>query len=239
MPSHFIFLIDEVLIILIMEKQLILLNFGYLLTFGALAVRDVLWIRIVLIASQICLFIYNFFLISNYFASSWMILFILINAYMVFKIFNERRIKNIPEELRDLYEDIFKELTTGEFLYFWNMGTIKRYHNEHLIHSGEKQNSLLLILSGKANVQVNNSTIANLYRGSFIAEISFLTNEPASADVVSKNEMICILWKNERLKILKEQNANFWMKLQHALTEDLIKKVKPQEKFNSQLEENI
>ena len=158
---------------------------------------------------------------------------------MVYIIINERRIRNIPEEVRDLYEDIFKELTTSEFLYFWNIGTIKKYHNEHLIHSGEKQNSLLLILSGKANVQVGNSTIANLYRGSFIAEISFLTNEPASADVISKNELICILWKNERLKILKEQNANFWMKLQHTLTADLIKKVKPQEKFTSQLEGNL
>ena len=154
---------------------------------------------------------------------------------MVIKIFNERRIRIIPDEIRDLYEDIFRELSTSEFLYFWNMGTIKKYTNEHIIRSGEKQNSLLLILSGRATVKVNDNNIARLSRGAFVAEISFLTGEPASADVVTKNEVICILWKNERLKNLKKDNLPFWMKLQHALTEDLIKKVKPQEKLNSQI----
>ena len=108
-----------------MDYAIILLNFGYLLTFGALAIRDVLWLRIVLISSQFCLFIYNYLFVLNYFASFWMVFFILINSYMVIKIFNERRIRIIPDEIRDLYEDIFKELSTSEFLYFWNMGTIK------------------------------------------------------------------------------------------------------------------
>ena len=84
-------------------------------------------------------------------------------------------------------------------------------------------------------MKVNDNNIARLSRGAFVAEISFLTGEPASADVVTKNEVICILWKNERLKNLKKDNLPFWMKLQHALTEDLIKKVKPQEKLNSQI----
>jgi len=220
-----------------MNNGLILLNFGYLLTFSALAIRDVLWLRIILISSQICLFIYNFLYASNYYASSWMVFFVSINGYMVFKIFMERRVKIIPEEIRDLYEDIFKELTTSEFLYFWNMGTIKKYNDEIIIKSGEQQNSLLLILSGRASVKVNDEVIANLHRGSFIAEISFLTNEPASADVLSKDEVICVLWKNNRLKSLKKENSTFWMKLQHALTEDLIKKVKPKEKLSSQLAE--
>jgi CRP-like cAMP-binding protein len=96
---------------------------------------------------------------------------------------------------------------------------------------------LLLVLSGIANVEVNKKPIANLERGSFIAEISFLTGEPASADVHAKSEVIFISWKSDRLKNLQHENANFWMKLQHALSEDLIKKVKPQAKRNSQLEE--
>mgnify|MGYP006087323359 CR=1 FL=1 len=218
-----------------MINGLILLNLGYLLTFSALAIRDVLWLRVMLISAQISLFIYNFIYATNYYASSWMILFVIINGYMVFKIFMERKIRIIPEEIRDLYDDIFKELSTNEFLYFWNMGTIKKYNNEYLIKSGEKQNTLLLILSGRASVKVKNETIANLHRGSFIAEISFLTNEPASADVMSRDEIICVLWKNDRLKSLKKENSQFWMKLQHALTEDLIKKVKPKEKLSSQI----
>ena len=143
-----------------MDFAIILLNFSYFLTFSALAIRDVLWLRIILISSQFWLFIFNYFFALNYSASFWMTFFILIDTYMVFKIFNERRIRLIPDEIRDLYDDIFRELTTNEFLYFWNMGTVKKFNNEHIIHSGEKQNSLLLILSGRATVKVNDDNIA-------------------------------------------------------------------------------
>ena len=102
-----------------------------------------------------------------------------------------------------------KNYLQTNFLYFWNMGTIKKYNNERIINSGEKQNSLLLILSGRATVKVNDNNIARLSRGAFVAEISFLTGEPASADVVTKNEVICILWKNERLKNLKRKIQHF------------------------------
>ena len=148
----------------------------------------------------------------------------------------ERRPKIIPDEIRDLYEGIFRNLTTSEFLYFWNMGTIKSVTDGYFIHSGEKQNNLLLVLSGNAEVEVNGKPIASLGRGSFIAEISFLTGEPASADVHAKGEVIFISWKSDRLKNLQHQNSSFWMKLQHALSEDLIKKVNPQAKRASQIE---
>ena len=219
-----------------MDYAIILLNFGYLITFGALAIRDVLWLRIILISSQICLFMYNYFFALNYYASSWMIFFILINSYMVIKIFNERRIRIIPNEIRDLYEDIFKNLTTREFLYFWNMGNIKSVKNDYLIHSGENQNNLLLVLSGEATVKVNERPIAKLGRGAFIAEISFLSGEPTSADVYTDNELIFISWRSERVKNMQHENSAFWMKLQHALSEDLIKKVKPQAKREAQIE---
>ena len=53
----------------------------------------------------------------------------------------------------------------------------------------------------------------------------------------AEGKVIFISWKSERLKIMKKENAPFWMKLQHALSEDLIKKVKPQAKKKSQIEE--
>ena len=45
-----------------------------------------------------------------------------------------------------------------------------------------------------------------------------------------------VVLKSDRLKNLKHENSSFWMKLQHALSEDLIRKVKPQAKRDSQIE---
>ena len=108
-----------------MSESLIILNIGYALTFIALAIREVLWLRTTLTAAQISLFTYHFFYAENNFASFWTIVFVFVNTYNIVKILLERRPKIIPDEIRDLYEGIFKNLTTSEFLYFWNMGTIK------------------------------------------------------------------------------------------------------------------
>ena len=220
-----------------MEQSLIILNIGYALTFVALAIREVLWLRSTLTAAQISLFVYHFFYANNQTAAFWTAVFVFVNSYNIIKIILERRPKLIPDEIRDLYEGIFKNLTTREFLYFWNMGIIKSVKNNYLIHSGEHQNNLLLVLSGSAHVEVNGNIIANLDRGAFIAEISFLSGEPASADVRANEELIFISWRSERLKNMQHDNPEFWMKLQHALSEDLIKKVKPDAKRESQISE--
>jgi len=217
------------------EQSLIILNIGYALTFVALAIREVLWLRSTLTAAQISLFVYHFFYANNQTAAFWTAVFVLVNSYNIVKIILERRPKLIPDEIRDLYDGIFKSLTTREFLYFWNMGTIKSVKDDYLIHSGEHQDNLLLVLSGSANVQVNGEIIASLDRGAFIAEISFLSGEPASADVYVNEELIFISWRSGRLKNMQNENPEFWMKLQHALSEDLIKKVKPSAKKESQI----
>lgn len=218
-----------------MEQSIFILNLGYALTFIALAIREVLWLRITLTAAQISLFTYHYFYANNTSAAFWTAIFVVVNTFNIIKILLDRRPKLIPDEIRDIYEGIFNNLTTREFLYFWNMGNIKSVTNDFLIHSGEHQNNLLLVLSGNANVEVNGDAIANLDRGAFIAEISFLSGEPASADVRATNELIFISWRSERLKNMQHENPAFWMKLQQALSEDLIKKVKPQAKLNSQI----
>ena len=218
-----------------MEQSLLILNIGYALTFVALAIREVLWLRSTLTAAQVLLFTYHFFYADNQTAAFWTAIFVLVNSYNIIKIILERRPKLIPDEIRDLYDGIFKSLTTREFLYFWNMGTIKSVKDDYLIHSGEHQDNLLLVLSGSANVQVNGEIIASLDRGAFIAEISFLSGEPASADVYVNEELIFISWRSGRLKNMQNENPEFWMKLQHALSEDLIKKVKPSAKKESQI----
>ena len=220
-----------------MDQSVIILNMGYALTFIALAIREVLWLRTTLTAAQISLFSYHYFYADNTSAAFWTAIFVIVNTYNIIKILLDRRPKMIPDEIRDLYYSIFKNLTSNEFLYFWNMGIIKSVKDKYLIKSGDHQNNLLLVLSGKANVEVNETPIASLDRGSFIAEISFLSGEPASADVHATGELIFVAWNSERLKNLKHDNPSFWMKLQHALSEDLIKKVKPQAKKDSQIEE--
>ena len=79
-----------------------------------------------------------------------MCLFVIINTIQIVRIINERRPHYIPEELIDIYDSIFSELTSKEFLYFWNMGEVT---DEYFIRSGQTQENLLLVLDGISCVE--------------------------------------------------------------------------------------
>ena len=87
-----------------MNESLTILNIGYALTFIALAIREVLWLRTTLTAAQISLFTYHYFYAGNISAAFWTAIFVLVNTYNIIKILLERRPKIIPDEIRDLYE---------------------------------------------------------------------------------------------------------------------------------------
>ena len=112
------------------------------------------------------------------------------------------------------------------FLYFWSLGQQKDVSDSLLINEGEYQKSLFLILSGNAQVSRDSRIIATLHRPEFVGEISFITKEPASADVSAKSKMYYIKWDQEELRKLKKSNAVFWTKLNQILGEDLARKIK-------------
>jgi len=60
------------------------------------------------------------------------------------------------------------------------------------------------------------------------------TGEPASADVRADGQLFYISWGNERLKRVQIENPGFWVKLQNCLNKDLIDKVKPKNKENTE-----
>ena len=95
-----------------------------------------------------------------------------------------------------------------------------------LIKEGDYQKSLFLILSGNAEVSRDGRVIATLNRPEFVGEISFITKEPASADVETKSKLYYIEWDQNELRHLKTSNPTFWTKLNQILGEDLAKKIK-------------
>ena len=87
--------------------NLILLNLGYFLVFLALAIREILWLRITITVGQSTLFTYAI-LNGNYNIALWNSIFVLINIIQIVILYRERQEVVIPEEIRDLYENIFR-----------------------------------------------------------------------------------------------------------------------------------
>ncbi len=200
-------------------------HLGYIFTFLAISIKDVLWLRIVLAIAQTLLGIYQW-MENRIDVVVWNSIFTIINCYHIYRIKDERTPIKIPDEIKDIYINMFKNFTTKEFINFWNLGDYKIIENSQIVFEGKKQEHLLLILSGEASVIKENKVINTLGRGKFVGEMSLITNEPASADIISKNEIKYIMWDQQMLKHFEQTNKDLWIKLHNILSKDLIDKIK-------------
>jgi len=204
--------------------NIILLNLGYFLVFLALAIREILWLRITITAGQSTLFTYSM-LNGNYNIAFWNSLFILVNIIQIIILYREKQELEIPEEIQDLYENIFHTKSHWEFLFFWNQGKIRQAEKETLITSGDTQTDLMLILNGKADVIRDGEKITTLERGQFIAEISYVTGKPASADVVPQGSLTYYVWDHNTLDKFRKSIPVTMGKLDSILTLDMAGKL--------------
>jgi len=201
------------------------LNAGYLLMLIALAVRKILFLRIILISAQGLLITYNL-ISTNYVVLLWNCLFLAINLYQVIDLLRKRRPVSIPEEIQDIYDTTFADMSKREFIYFWQIGNRATYQEGLIVEEDYPQDKVMLVLEGTAAVKQKGTKIAELTRGSFVAEMSFLSGEPASADVECETPVKTMNWNQEKLRHLKSLNFELWIKLQHVLSRDLVGKVK-------------
>ena len=210
-----------------MDIGSILLNLGFILNFIALAFREILWIRVLLTLGYLFRFLTQYIYADNINASIWMVVFVVINLVQIIRIINERRKRYIEPKIFDIYESVFKSLTSYEFLTFWKTGEIKHAPKDYkIIVKDNKLNSIILLLNGKVRVQNKGTHITYLPRGSFLGEMSFITKADASADVISEEDISYIEWTNEKLLKIKDNNRVFWTKIQNILLNDLIVKIK-------------
>lgn len=202
-----------------------LVNLGYVLMLCGFLVRDILWLRGLLILAQTCLALYGL-AIDRMPMALWNGLFVCINTAWVLRIVKERRPVRIPDALRDLYRPHFAALTPQEFLALWSAGRPVEWTDGWLIREGDTPRDLFLIVEGRAVVERAGEKLGVLGRGRFLADMSFLTGRPASADVRAEGVLHLQAWSQGELRAWKEEQPALYMKLQGVLGVDLAEKIR-------------
>ena len=152
-------------------------------------------------------------------------MFVLVNIIQIIIIYRDRQQLEIPEEVQDIYESIFHTNTNRQFLYFWDQGKIGFVENKTIIKTGDIQKDLMLVLNGTAKVMRDKDVIAKLNRGQFIAEISYITGKPASADVEVGERLTYMTWDSEALDNLRKTKPAIMEKLDRILTLAMAEKL--------------
>ncbi|HUR42397.1 MAG TPA: cyclic nucleotide-binding domain-containing protein [Verrucomicrobiae bacterium] len=206
---------------------LYLVHFGYLLQLFALLARDVLWLRGILVVAQSVLATYAYLRGPEFLPYVfWNALFVTINLYWVVRLLRERAAVKLPEDLQVLHQKHFAAMTPPEFLHLWRDGERVSGADTPLVREGTQPDALYFLLAGRVVVRRGTQVLAELGAGNFVAEMSLLTGEVATADAVAQGAVEYIAWPTARLARVRQRNPVLWSRLQSVLGHDIVEKLK-------------
>jgi CRP-like cAMP-binding protein len=150
--------------------------------------------------------------------TGWNSFFFSINAFQVIRIILERRDVTLSAELDYICKNVFPLMSKREFLKIWNTGDVREVTDERIVRQGEPQQHVYLIMDGKVSIKKENRELARLGKDHFFAEMSFLTNLHATADIGAVGTVKYNALDQNRLRSLQESDPELFIKFQSAVS---------------------
>lgn len=208
-----------------MEYFVHIANVLYLFSYS---MRDMLWLRILTIAAA-CFMLPYFYLRPEplYPPVFWNLVFMMLNVFWIVRLLLERRPITLSDDEKQLCQIAFRTLTPREMkkilkLSSWEDAT----PGECFVSRDEPLERLILIYSGKANVELDGKIVGNLDAGQFIGELSYFTDEVAAANVVATEAIRYVSWPKDRLKSYLDKDSDLRAAFQIILGSVLAKRLK-------------
>ena len=205
------------------------IHIANVLYLASYSVRDILWLRILTVIAALCLLPYYFSCSTTgplWEAIAWNALFISVNVFQIFLLVKERWPVALQGLERQVYDDIFHDLTPGAFVNLLKLGTWRDLQpGDVLVEDGTVVTEMLLLCEGEAAVRKGDKELARLSPGQFVGEMSFLTKEKASADVVSTKSAKVLSWPQKELQAYLDRNSTISFQVRGVLGRDLVRKL--------------
>ena len=192
------------------------------------SVRDILWLRILTVIAALCLLPYYFSCSANplWEAIAWNALFITVNLFQIFLLVKERWPVALQGLERQVYDEVFHDLTPGAFVNLLKLGEWREpAEGDVLVEHGTVVDEMLLLCEGEAAVRKQEHELARLSPGHFVGEMSFLTKEKASADVVCTTPSKVLSWPQASLQAFLDRNSTLSFQVRGVLGRDLVRKL--------------
>ena len=195
------------------------------LAFGLIAfsflVKDILYLRLISILASLFSVFYNFYIPVEpmWLPIGWNFVFIAVNLYHIAIIIYEKRPVQMSPKHKELYETMFKDLTPVEFLKITKIADWTHFKSGEVItQQKHKVPDLNLIYNGTVDVAVDGLKVAELKDGQFVGEMSFLTEQPATATCIVRHDAELLVWKQEQFKELLKRNPSLYFTIQSVLS---------------------
>jgi hypothetical protein len=203
----------------------------YILQCLSFAMRDILWLRTLAIASSLASVLYMFAQPEPFeLIIFWNLVFIVINIFQIANIiYNKRQLPLSPEE-QFIYNKVFFSTSQRIFKRLISIGEEFSYPKDTaIINEGDAVKYLYLIAFGKVEILIEDNVIARCHRGDFLGEMSFITDGPATATVRVTENVGGYKWRQAEFKEYLKNNPSIKNELNQILGTRLVSK------FNKQI----
>lgn len=194
----FDFLTDATVVFFIANSLYVI---SYMLT-------SMLWLRVLAIIAAVSTFPYFYFQVEPLWSALfWQSCFLAVNLVNLLILLFSMRSASFDENENLAYHIKFSELKP------WEVRPIFKYAKQELVEGGhillkdgQRNQTLYLILHGKCRVLKNGIEVAVLGEGHFVGELSFLSDDAVSADVVTEGNANLMSWnKHDLAPLFKRQ----------------------------------
>jgi CRP-like cAMP-binding protein len=203
-------------------------HFSYLLIAISYWLTDIFWLRVMAII--------GLSLEIVYFASSggdlragigWDMIFIVINAFQLFRLVQERRSLRLPERDRDLLRSVLKGLADAQIARLLVAGEFCNVEKgATLAEENKPLDRLFFICTGTVKVTIAGREVSQLGKGNFVGEVAFLTEKPATATVIAETGIRALVFARDDLSDFFRRDADVAGLIYQLLGRELAQKIK-------------
>ena len=189
---------------------------------------NILWLRITAVVGLLMEILY-FRMSGGDLATGiyWDLVFLAINAYQLFWLYDEYRKASKLEGSSELVAGAFSgmsRLQLGRLAALGEWRSLKP--GDVLCEQGAALKELVYLANGRCQVQKTDGTGVLLEGGSFIGEMAFLTGAPASATVIAATDARAFVFDSARLKRMEASDEATGSALHQMLGKDLANKLR-------------
>jgi len=192
-------------------------------------VRDILWLRVLTVVAGLSLLPYYFNCGAEplWASIAWNLLFALVNIVQIAILAGERWPRRLEPAEQQLHEQVFSDLSIGEFRRLLKQGTWRECEGgERIVEQGSVVGPLMILADGAMEVRAGGRLIAELAPGQCIGEMSFLSGDRAAADVVATQRCRVVSWPQATLRKMLDTNVGLAFKLRAVLGRDVVTKLR-------------
>lgn len=91
--------------------------------------------------------------------------------------------------------------------------TLRFREGQRVIHKGQENTSFYIIVEGEVAVYVDDDELGLLGRGSYFGEISALLGEPATADILTRSPLVCLVVPADELEAFFVSNPRLMFRV--------------------------